>query len=291
MRKLFLKLHLWLALPFGVIITVLCLSGAALVFEKEITEAAYPDLYFVPKVGVETLPTDSLVQCVTKVLPDSVSVTSITPSADPTRTWRVSLSKPRRSSLYINPYTGEVTGRYERAPFFLFMFRLHRWLLDTTHRDSKGFPWGKMIVGYSTLAFLFVLLSGIVIWVPRTRKALKNRLRIEHRKGGRRLWYDMHVATGFYAFLFLLLMAVTGLTWSFGWYRTGFYWLFGADATPYAASERANQVFRWIYSVHVGSFGGLPTRILWFIAALIGATLPVTGYYLWWKKGKKKRKQ
>lgn len=28
---------------------------------------------------------------------------------------------------------------------------------------------------------------------------------------------------------FLLAMALTGLTWSFGWYRTGFYKVFGVE--------------------------------------------------------------
>ena len=36
MRKLFSKLHLWLSVPVGIFITVICLSGAALVFEQEI---------------------------------------------------------------------------------------------------------------------------------------------------------------------------------------------------------------------------------------------------------------
>ena len=42
-------------------------------------------------------------------------------------------------------------------------------------------------------------------------------------------WYDSHVSLGFYATIFLLIMALTGLTWSFRWYRTGFYALFGAS--------------------------------------------------------------
>lgn len=32
-----------------------------------------------------------------------------------------------------------------------------------------------------------------------------------------------------YILLFLLVMALTGLTWSFSWYRTGFYRLFGVE--------------------------------------------------------------
>lgn len=43
--------------------------------------------------------------------------------------------------------------------------------------------------------------------------------------------------------------------------------------------------------VHVGSWGGIITRIINFLAALLGATLPITGYYLWIKRLRGKNKQ
>ncbi len=39
-----------------------------------------------------------------------------------------------------------------------------------------------------------------------------------------------------------------------------------------------------IYSVHTGNWGGIITRILAFLAAMTGASLPVTGYYLWLRR-------
>lgn len=111
------------------------------------------------------------------------------------------------------------------------MFRMHRWLLDSMKQDG-GIFLGKMIVGTSTLMFVFVLISGVVVWWPRTRKALKNSLKIVANKGWRRFWYDLHVAGGMYALVFLLAMALTGLTWSFQWYRTGFYKTFGVEVQP-----------------------------------------------------------
>ncbi|MDE7122904.1 MAG: PepSY domain-containing protein, partial [Alistipes sp.] len=50
---------------------------------------------------------------------------------------------------------------------------------------------------------------------------------------------------------------------------------------PYAAQEKSAKVRSGVYTVHVGSWGGLVTRILTFLSALLGATLPLTGYYLW----------
>lgn len=74
-----------------------------------------------------------------------------------------------------------------------------------------------------------ILISGLVIWWPRSHKSLQNRLKLSCNKGWFRFWYDSHVSLGFYATIFLLIMALTGLTWSFRWYRTGFYALFGVS--------------------------------------------------------------
>ncbi len=158
---------------------------------------------------------------VAATLPDSVSVTGVTASSDPERACQVNLSKPRRASVYVDQYTGEIKGKYERAPFFTTMFRLHRWLLDSMKPDAR-YLLGQNDCGYATLMFVFVLISGIVIWWPRTKKVLKNSLKIVINKGWRRFCYDLHVAGGMYTLIFLLAMALTGLTWSFSWYRTGF---------------------------------------------------------------------
>lgn len=376
MTKIVKQIHLWLSVPFGLIISLICFSGAMLVFEKEIMEASNPRLYFVEEIGEKPLPLDILASKVAATLPEGVEVTGITVFSDPQRTYQVSLSKPRRASVYINPYTGEVTGEYKRAAFFTTMFKLHRWLMGSARNEDGSLGLGKLIVGISTLVFVFVLISGIFIWWPRNRKMLKNRLTIETHKGWRRFWYDLHVAGGFYAAIFLLAMALTGLTWSFQWYRNGFYTVFGVETqhsgghgathggnqaqghrgkgsggakeqnqkqAPYClhwqgvyeklatknpdfkqitvskgnasvsfdryGNQRASDRYTfdtqngtitdvmlyqdtpksgiirgWIYSVHVGSWGGLLTRILTFMAALLGASLPLTGYYLWLKR-------
>lgn len=402
MKKIFRKIHLWLSVPFGLIITLVCFSGAMLVFENEVNEWFRRDLYYVETVKESPLPMDKLLEKVATTLPDSVSVTGVSISSDPGRAYQVSLSKPRRASLYVDQYTGEVKGKSERSGFFMFMFRMHRWLLDSMNPGNEGIFWGKMIVGVSTLLLVFVLISGIVIWWPRTRKALKNSLKITATKGWRRFWYDLHVAGGMHALIFLLAMALTGLTWSFPWYRTAFYKVFGVEVQQRAAQgheqksdaqkrntklaahrekkregnevrkgersrrpennhsdmysvtspfvywqeiydklrrqnpeykqisissgtasvsfnrfgnqrasdrysfntdngeftetslyqhqDKSGKIRGWIYSVHVGNWGGMFTRILTFIAALLGAVLPLTGYYLWIKRLIKVRK-
>ena len=377
MKKALRKIHLWLSVPTGIIITLVCFSGAMLVFEKEITEAIKPELYFVKEAKGEPIPMQQLMEKVEETLPDSVSISGVTVFADSTRTYQVSLSKLRRASIYVNQYTGEVTGRSERLPFFNTMFHLHRWLLGS----SMGV--GKLLTGICTLVLVFILITGILMWLTNRNKPLKASLAIHVTKGWGRFWHDLHVAGGIYTTIFLLAMALTGLTWSFSWYRTGFYACFGVESSEkggahgeggnshgegrgsrgegrythegkrgegrgfhrrspyrhwedvlnevalknpgyqqitlkpevaevvpegrlsmraadkysfdrrsgeitdvqlYSAGKKDTKVRSGVYMVHTGSWGGIITRILNFLAAFIGATLPLTGYWLWFRR-------
>ena len=237
MRNFFRKFHLWVSVPFGIVITITCFTGALLVFEKEITALCVGDITVVTPVG-EPLPVSVIADKVDATLPADVDVKGVVVSSSPDEAYRVNLSKPKKAAVYVNQYTGEVIGKDERLPFFRTVFRLHRWLMDSNPGEGKVF-WGKIIVGASTLAFVVILLTGLVIWWPRNRKMLGNRLQIALKKGKNRFWYDLHVAGGFYAMLLLLVMALTGLTWSFEWYRNGAYSLFGAgEAKETAVVER-----------------------------------------------------
>lgn len=43
------------------------------------------------------------------------------------------------------------------------------------------------------------------------------------------------------------------------------------------------------YSLHVGAIGGLTTKIIYFAASLICASLPITGFYIWLGRKKKQK--
>ena len=62
MKKIFRTLHLWLSVPFGLLVSLICFSGAMLVFENEITEWSRPDLYQVKEIKAEPLPVEMLLE-------------------------------------------------------------------------------------------------------------------------------------------------------------------------------------------------------------------------------------
>ena len=390
MKKIFAKIHLWLSLPLGIVLTVVCLSGAVLVFEGEITRALHPELYRVAApTGARLLRPSQLADRIGGQMPDSLHLVSLQLSARNDEPCMAAFRETGRKQLSVDPYTGNVNGWTESPAFFGTVRKLHRWLLDPP--PSKGEKSvGKAIVGVSTLALVLILVSGLILWIPRSRKALRNRLKVSYSDGRRRFWHDSHVTLGFYATLLLLVMALTGLTWSFGWYRTAAYALFGgpqqttvaqesparktdsgsrhergrsgertagreqgerqaetemrpfdytvwdavlgeltahctayktitltqteaqvarqsamrridrvtfdprsgrlAEITRYEETPRQQRLRGWFYAFHTGTWGGIWTKILYFLAALVGASLPLTGYWLWWKRCMKKRK-
>ncbi|GGG55279.1 PepSY-associated TM helix domain-containing protein [Hymenobacter glacieicola] len=118
--------------------------------------------------------------------------------------------------VFVNPYTATVTGELNyRETFFFTMMALHRGMV--------GGAIGKLIVGVSTVMFLFIIGTGIVLWWPATRKAVKQRLQVKWTGGWKRLNHDLHIVLGFYSALFLFVFAFTGLAWSFEWFNKGIY--------------------------------------------------------------------
>lgn len=65
----------------------------------------------------------------------------------------------------------------------------------------------------------------------------------------------------------------------------------GPYTGKYSEANLGQLLRRMNYDIHTGAILGLPGKILAFLASLVCATLPVTGFVIWWgrrKKGNKK---
>lgn len=349
MRKISKRLHLWLAIPAGVFITLICLTGAIMVFQTQIEEALHSDRYFC-EVGAEPMELDSLVAVANGQL-NSDSITALKVYSDPSRNIVAILSSGARVYAYINPSTAKVVEvTNARAGFFHNVMTLHRWLMLPNRAV------GKMIMGVSTICFIFILITGLIRWIPRKRNitngfVFKWRCATPFRK-----LLDLHKIFGAYSAILLLVMAFTGLMWSFDWYRGGVakvlnvevlgkksnkpgithnsndiqcFWQLAFNQTAAlnldyqsvtisksgdislllqsAPHQRAADKYRFNfkdrsvvliskyddgssshmmsqnYAIHVGTWGGVGTQILWFLASIVGALLPITGYILYYR--------
>lgn len=247
MKVFFRRIHLYLSFAAGLVILICCATGAILVFEKDLMMAFNKDRYYVEESGAR-LSADSLVKSVKKAYPEAkVNGIKLYEAAD--RSAEVSAGFPPKKdakakaeapkpkegakptppqrqpgfTIFVNPYTGQVLDKYSYSETgFYTVFALHRWLLGGN--DSIG----KVIVGISTFIFLFILITGIVLWWPKTKKILKQRLNIRWSAGWKRINHDMHLVFGFYSAIFLFIFAFTGLAWSFEWFNNGIYKVTGS---------------------------------------------------------------
>jgi uncharacterized iron-regulated membrane protein len=376
------QIHLWLGLASGLVVLIVSITGCLFVFQKEISERLYKDKYFIeaPASG-QTLPLSILQQKAQTVLGASRPVADITTYRQPDRSWEFIAYQMNDTALtyfgavgyfqsvFINPYTGAVTGtRDYKYDFFSIVKYVHWSLLLNT-------DYGQPIVGWSTLIFVLLLITGIVLWWPkRWTKAYKNRsFKIKWKASFKRVNYDLHNVPGFYSLFPALIIALTGMVFAFKWF-SGFVYVaasgtttpppqvnvksirpakdsldrlgsmdnpldkafelakqqlpraarfglslstgpegtiyvfgykdgetyYGSDALQFdqytgkllhrrnnSEKNRGERLVEMNYDIHVGAIGGLTGKIIAFIASLVCASLPVTGFLIWW--GKKRR--
>jgi uncharacterized iron-regulated membrane protein len=99
----------------------------------------------------------------------------------------------------------------------------------------------------STSIFLFIIITGLILWWPKTSAKLKQHLTVKW-AGWKRINHDLHVVIGFYTAIFLFVFAFTGLAWSFQWFNDGIYWITGTE------NERAEPPTSEYQNTSVASF-------------------------------------
>ena len=243
-RKFSTDIHLWLGIASGLVLFVVCLTGTILTFEKEIIEWADSERYHVEAAaGAKVIPIDDLVAKTEAGLKGKVTGIDIPASANAVYRFTVQEKGPKEGkpeaggkakeskgkeskggkggggggkTYLVNPYNGDITGttKSATAEFFSTTMGLHRWLLL---QDSGG----KIVVGAATIIFVFLVLSGLVLWWPIKLRNWKQGFQIKFSGNWKRINHDLHNTLGFYSFIVLLIMALTGLCWSFEWYKKG----------------------------------------------------------------------
>lgn len=434
------QIHLWLGLASGLVVLIVSITGCLFVFQKEISELIHKDIYFVKPASIPasatasstasvqpaasasaptsaaapsqsvapaTVPLSLLLQKAQNTLGAEKPVNFITTYRQPDRSWEFMAYQENDSALtyfgvlryyqsvFLNPYTGAVTGvRDYKYDFFSIVKYIHWSLLLNT-------DYGQPIVGWSTLIFVILLISGIVLWWPKKwTKAYKDRsFKIKWKASIKRVNYDLHNVPGFYTLFPALIIALTGMVFAFKWFsalvyvaasgtttpppqvevksvrpaidstlsglsadpsapaghtaetnsipgsltvafstttspmdkafiqarqqlpqarRLGVSPAVGADGVIYvygykggetyysfdalqfdqysgkllhrrnnSEKNRGERLVEMNYDIHVGAIAGLTGKIIAFIASLVCASLPITGFIIWW--GKRRR--
>jgi uncharacterized iron-regulated membrane protein len=209
-RRWLFQAHLWVGLAAGLVISILGLSGSMIVFRQEIYRRANTPLMRVEPTGAPR----SLEEQADQVLGANpgAQIDFIELPRDAQETTRFSLrfqngKETGDAAVYVNPYTAAVLSGNPRE------LRWLNWLVDLHHSLLAGRT-GRLVEGVVAVLFLWLCISGIVIWWPG-RPHWKRNLTINSQLRGWPLALGFHKAVGFWAVLILAMFAATGI--SFTW--------------------------------------------------------------------------
>jgi sulfite reductase (NADPH) flavoprotein alpha-component len=220
-RNVLFQIHWFLGITAGVVLAVVGLTGGLMSFERQIMDAISPSVVHVEVSGTRLTP-DAIAERF-RAQRDGARVEQITlwPEADRSALIRVAPppGERRGETVYINPYTGALLGKINGEQFFRTVRSLHRWLLIPS--EEGGINIGRQITGFSAFALVFFALSGLYLRWPRRALNWRNWFRIDFSLKGRNFYWALHSVIGTWVILMYLLMALTGLTWSYSWFKSG----------------------------------------------------------------------
>jgi uncharacterized iron-regulated membrane protein len=214
-RKIFFWLHLVAGFVAGTIILLLAVTGLLLSFERQTIDLANADLRSQRTSGeVERLPLAEILGKARESRPEEMP-TAIALRSDATAPAMVSFGRERL--IHVDVYSGTNLGEgsAKLREFFKTVTALHRWLaLKDEHRTA-----GRSITGASNLAFLFLVISGVILWFPRSwsAKAVKAISIPSLRLRGKARDFNWHNALGSGPAPVLLVIVATGVLISYPW--------------------------------------------------------------------------
>ena len=200
------RCHLLLALLSGLFLINLSVSGALLVFGKEIQYLVNPSIWTVtPKQSHKPL-SDLIGEIETY---SGSKVKMFTTSPEPELAWQARLMD--KTFISINQYTGDVLLQYNfDDTFYGFVMYWHRWLIYESDNNKRPL---KLYISIASLILIIEILFGLYMWF-KPKKRLK-RLKVKPSAKPKVLMYQLHTVIGVFSIVPLILIAFSGM--AFHW--------------------------------------------------------------------------
>ena len=219
--------HLAAGVTAGVVILMMSVTGVLLTYERQMV-AWIEDGYLAEPVNEsEPLSADQLIAVAERAAPDAQQIT-LTLQNDPKSVVRISAGRDRY--LLVDPYRGEILrdGETSVEAFFRTVMTIHRWFALTG--DSRAI--GRAITGYSNLLFLFLLCSGVYLWLPRVwnRAIVKTKVFFNPKaKSGKARDFNWHHMFAFWSVIPLFFLITTASVFYFPWANDMVYATYGEE--------------------------------------------------------------
>ncbi|MCU1321503.1 MAG: PepSY-associated helix protein [Acidobacteriaceae bacterium] len=232
-RRMLFWLHLLVGIVVGSVLVFLATTGCILAFQHQIIDWSERGIGSNTSVSAPCLqPSQILAQAAVAQHGTPISWVSYADRRRPTE-----IEFPKGQLLLVDSCSGRVlsanAGRLRG--FFDEVHDLHRYVAWAGVRH-EGL---RSVKNAGVLAFLFLLVSGSILWLPRqwTSKHVRTAVVPRWRGLGRASEWSLHTVVGFWLFLPLACIVLTGLIMAYAWANALLYRAAG-EPPPSVRAER-----------------------------------------------------
>lgn len=218
LRKVLLKIHLYISLWLGAFLVMAGLTGSLLVYDHAIDKWLNSDVMQV-EAGQQRLPLSMLISAANQGSPIKAPPANMQLPEEADDVLMVRYEVPMEHQghdgkehkmmhaplreVMVNPYTGQVLGnRVRNDSLMSIVVRLHANLLIGES--------GKLVMGITALLTLVLTITGIYLWWPKLSK-IKQAFTIKRNASFTRFNIDLHKTAGIYTAVVMLVVAFSGV--------------------------------------------------------------------------------
>lgn len=202
--------HFYAGLIITPILLIMAVTGGVYLFESELEDAIYGDLFYNGSHHAGTLDHDAVVAAVKRSYPGA-AINTYRPPQQPGHNARLVINTEDDHELLVlvNAANLSIAGEIDsKSRITQISRRIHGGLMAGAA--------GEVIVELVACWTIIMVITGLYLWWPRATGisgSLLPRLRAHRRI----VWRDLHAIPGFLLSLWILVIISTGLPWSVVW--------------------------------------------------------------------------
>jgi uncharacterized iron-regulated membrane protein len=227
-RKTIFWLHLACGVSAGVVVLMMSVTGVVLTYERQAQVWEDRSYYAEPETGQLMLTADQLIAASRNL--EGFEASSLMLNSDPTAPVVLRQGRSRSQTQYLNPYSGQAYNPHSDtwSAFFSTVRGWHRWFNMTGDNRSSA----RIVTGAANLMFLFLVLSGIYLWLPKIYAQAALRARVwfnASNSNANARNFNWHHVFGFWAALPLVVIISTATVFNYTWANNLVYQLAGEE--------------------------------------------------------------
>ena len=235
-NKILFNVHLILSIVFSIPLLIIGVTGAILSYQHEFEELINAGSKKVEKTG-EMQSVEKILQSFSEQTGAKQPVRLVVPKSDDEA---FVIYANRNDAYLVDPYTAQIIGKDRGTGFVLTVMSLHRNLGLALSGNKTAAEVGKQIVGASATAMILLVISGVWLHFPRLRHKFIEAIKPNFKLKKYALFYNLHTSLGSLSAVIYLLICLTGLNWSYGWYNDAVMKLFvSSQNLPQASAPKA----------------------------------------------------